>query len=257
MSGLWNDFNDAQGNSNLIPKGTLARVRLTIRPGGFDDPSQGWTGGYATRGSTGAVYLNGAFTVTEGQYARRKIFTLIGLYSPKVRTGRTWAAARSATLATDPSDHPGEFAVRLQFRREVVDQLGRLVRAKKAHDIGFRERIHIGRPDRLERAVGSCLLQFGQGAQHRVALAEANHLSPALCPQLEPVGLERNGTVHVLQRLAEVAGELGFLGIELERGTQVRQNRLGSGQFLGVEPGPINGLGWLSPGIRVVTLMLA
>ena len=33
-------------------------MRLTIRPGGFDDASQGWTGGYATRGSTGAVYLN-------------------------------------------------------------------------------------------------------------------------------------------------------------------------------------------------------
>ena len=81
--GSWNDFNDAQSNTNLIPKGTLAKVRLTIRPGGFDDASQGWTGGYATRGSTGAVYLNGEFTVTEGQYARRKIFTLIGLYSPK------------------------------------------------------------------------------------------------------------------------------------------------------------------------------
>ena len=81
--GSWDDFNDAQSNSNLIPKGTLAKVRLTIRPGGFDDASQGWTGGYATRGSTGAVYLNGEFTVTEGQYARRKVFTLIGLYSPK------------------------------------------------------------------------------------------------------------------------------------------------------------------------------
>ena len=88
MTGLWNDFNDAQSNTNLIPKGTLAKVRLTIRPGGFDDPSQGWTGGYATRGSTGAVYLNGEFTVTEGPYARRKIFTLIGLYSPK---GPDWA----------------------------------------------------------------------------------------------------------------------------------------------------------------------
>ena len=86
--GPWNDFNDAQSNTNLIPKGTLAKVRLTIRPGGFDDASQGWTGGYATRGSTGAVYLNGEFTVTEGQYARRKIFTLIGLYSPK---GPDWA----------------------------------------------------------------------------------------------------------------------------------------------------------------------
>ncbi|MBX9751601.1 MAG: hypothetical protein K5Q68_18580 [Roseococcus sp.] len=84
----WNDYNDAQSNPNLLPKGTLAKVRLTIRPGGFDDPSQGWTGGYATRGSTGAVYLNGEFTVLEGPYAKRKIFTLIGLYSPK---GPEWA----------------------------------------------------------------------------------------------------------------------------------------------------------------------
>ena len=80
---LWNDYNDAKANPNLIPKGTLAKVRLSIRPGGFDDPTQGWTGGYATRGSTGAVYLNGEFTVLEGQYAKRKIWTLIGLYSPK------------------------------------------------------------------------------------------------------------------------------------------------------------------------------
>jgi hypothetical protein len=84
----WNDYNDAQSNPNLIPKGTTAKVRLTIRPGGFDDPSQGWTGGFATRGSTGAVYLNGEFTVLEGPYAKRKIFTLIGLYSPK---GPDWA----------------------------------------------------------------------------------------------------------------------------------------------------------------------
>ena len=80
---MWNDYNDAKQNPNLMPKGTLAKVRLTIRPGGFDDASQGWTGGYATRGSTGAVYLNGEFTVLEGQYAKRKIWTLVGLYSPK------------------------------------------------------------------------------------------------------------------------------------------------------------------------------
>ena len=84
----WNDYNDAQSNPHLIPTGTLAKVRLTIRPGGFDDPSQGWTGGYATRGGTGAVYLNGEFTVLEGPYAKRKVFTLIGLYSPK---GPEWA----------------------------------------------------------------------------------------------------------------------------------------------------------------------
>jgi hypothetical protein len=84
----WNDYNDARQNPNLIPKGTLAKVHLSIRPGGFDDPSQGWTGGFATRSSSGAVYLNGEFTVLEGPYAKRKVFTLIGLYSPK---GPDWA----------------------------------------------------------------------------------------------------------------------------------------------------------------------
>ena len=83
MTGLWNDFNSAQGNANLIPKGTLLKVRLTIRPGGFNDEGQGWTGGYATRGSTGSVFLNAEYTVLEGQYAKRKIFSLIGLYSTK------------------------------------------------------------------------------------------------------------------------------------------------------------------------------
>jgi hypothetical protein len=84
----WNDYNDARQNPNLIPKGALAKLRLTIRPGGFDDASQGWHGGYATRGTTGAVYLNCEFTVLEGPYAKRKIFTRIGLYSPK---GPDWA----------------------------------------------------------------------------------------------------------------------------------------------------------------------
>ena len=88
MTNAWNDFNDAQSNSNLIPKGTIARVRLTIRPGGFDDPGQGWTGGYAKRGTTGSVYLDAEYTVVDGPYAKRKIWSMIGLYSPN---GQNWA----------------------------------------------------------------------------------------------------------------------------------------------------------------------
>jgi hypothetical protein len=87
MTGSWNDFNDAQ-HSSLMPKGDIIKTRMVIRPGGHDDPAQGWTGGYATRSDSGAVYLNAEFTVLEGPYARRKIFTLIGLYSPK---GPEWA----------------------------------------------------------------------------------------------------------------------------------------------------------------------
>lgn len=88
MTNAWNDFNDAKQNANLIPKGTIAKVRLTIRPGGFDDPSQGWTGGYARRGTTGSVYLDVEYTVLEGPFAKRKIWSLIGLYSA---SGPNWA----------------------------------------------------------------------------------------------------------------------------------------------------------------------
>jgi hypothetical protein len=87
----WADFNDAQNQQSydVIPKGTLARVRMTIKPGGYDQPDQGWTGGYATLSDkTGSVYLNAEFVVTEGDFARRKVWSLIGLYSPK---GPDWA----------------------------------------------------------------------------------------------------------------------------------------------------------------------
>lgn len=88
MTNAWNDFNDAKQNANLIPKGTIAKVRMTIRPGGFDDPSQGWTGGYARRGTTGSVYLDVEYTVLEGPFAKRKIWSMIGLYSA---SGPNWS----------------------------------------------------------------------------------------------------------------------------------------------------------------------
>lgn len=82
----WNDYNDAdtQSSFDLIPKGTVAPVRMTIRPGGFDDPAQGWTGGYATRNdTTGSVYLSAEFVILEGPFAKRKVWSLIGLLSLK------------------------------------------------------------------------------------------------------------------------------------------------------------------------------
>ena len=87
---VWKDFGNAEDQQtfDIIPKGTIARVRMTIKPGGYDDPAQGWTGGYATQGDTGAIYLNCEFVVLEGQYARRKVWSLIGLHSPK---GPTYA----------------------------------------------------------------------------------------------------------------------------------------------------------------------
>ena len=87
----WNDFNDAEDQSafDIIPPGTLAKVRMTLKPGGYNDHTMGWTEGYATRNEqTGAMYLNAEFVVQDGPYARRRLWTLIGLYSPK---GPTWS----------------------------------------------------------------------------------------------------------------------------------------------------------------------
>ena len=86
MNNNWNDFNSAeeQTSFDVIPKGTLAKVRMTIKPGGYDDQNNGWTGGYATRNNdTGAVYLSCEFVIVAGQFAKRKIWSNIGLYSQK------------------------------------------------------------------------------------------------------------------------------------------------------------------------------
>jgi len=69
--------------NDLIPEDTIVKVRLRIRPGGFNDVSQGWTEGYASRGKAGAVYLNSEYTVLDGPHSGKKVFSLIGLRSPK------------------------------------------------------------------------------------------------------------------------------------------------------------------------------
>ena len=120
----WTDFNDAdeQSTFDLIPKGTLVKVRLTIRPGGFDNASEGWTGGYATRNATtGSVYLNCEFVVLAGPYARRKLWSLIGLLSPKgpewARMGRTFIRA---CLNSARGIHPKDESPQAQNARRIV-----------------------------------------------------------------------------------------------------------------------------------------
>jgi hypothetical protein len=119
----WNDFNDAEEQREfaLIPPKTLAKVVMAIRPGGYDDASQGWTGGYATRSDkTGAVYLNAKFTILEGPFAKRVVFGLIGLYSPK---GPDWTnMGRSflrAILNSARSIHPADQTQQAQTARRI------------------------------------------------------------------------------------------------------------------------------------------
>ena len=119
----WTDLNDAEEQREfaLIPPKTLAKVIMAIRPGGYDDASQGWTGGYATRSDkTGAVYLNAKFTILEGPFAKRVVFGLIGLYSPK---GPDWTnMGRSflrAILNSARGIHPADQTPQAQTARRI------------------------------------------------------------------------------------------------------------------------------------------
>lgn len=80
------DFNTVttQTNYDLVPRGTIAKVNIHIKRGGYNDESQGWLQDYATKSTiSGAIYLDAEFTILEGEYCKRKIWSLIGLYSEK------------------------------------------------------------------------------------------------------------------------------------------------------------------------------
>ncbi|WMT84114.1 hypothetical protein NMD99_05645 [Wolbachia endosymbiont of Listronotus oregonensis] len=76
LSDFLTDFNTAKSQSNLIPKGTTVKVKMAIKPGGYEN----W---FTKSYTTGSIYLNAEFTVTEGPYAKRKIFQIIGVKSGK------------------------------------------------------------------------------------------------------------------------------------------------------------------------------
>nr|WP_253308804.1 hypothetical protein [Rickettsia endosymbiont of Ceutorhynchus assimilis] len=87
------DFNTAKLQSNLIPKGTIVKVKMAIKPGGYEN----W---FTKSYTTGSIYLNVEFTVTEGPYAKRKIFQVIGIKSGKARVEGedVWAEAGRSML---------------------------------------------------------------------------------------------------------------------------------------------------------------
>ncbi|BFD47029.1 MAG: hypothetical protein DMENIID0003_01030 [Wolbachia endosymbiont of Sergentomyia squamirostris] len=92
LQNLLTDFNTIKPQSRLIPKGTIVKVKMTIKPGGYEN----WfTKSYAT----GSIYLNAEFIVTEGPYAKRKIFQVIGIKSGKASVEEdTWGESGRSML---------------------------------------------------------------------------------------------------------------------------------------------------------------
>ncbi len=152
----WSDFNDAeaqQSGFDLIPRGISVPVRMTIKPGGHDDHTQGWTGGYATQSfDTGAVYLACEFVVTDGPFAKRQMWSNVGLLSPK---GPTWGqmgrsfirAVLNSARNVQPQDNSPQAAA-----------------ARRINSFGYPSKDRSGRLDPIEephlgRLIAKCLGQ--------------------------------------------------------------------------------------------------
>lgn len=65
---------------------------MTIKPGGYEN----W---FTKSYTTGSIHLNAEFTVTEGPYAKRKIFHIIGVKSGKaIVEGDVWVESGRCML---------------------------------------------------------------------------------------------------------------------------------------------------------------
>lgn len=112
------DLNDAQPQmapiGELIPDGTFAKVRLTIRPGGVNGATPADAGLLKASQSSDARMLDCEFTVVDGPHARRKFwqsFTVAGGKLDEKGQSIGWKISKStfraivdSALGLDPRD---------------------------------------------------------------------------------------------------------------------------------------------------------
>lgn len=112
------DLNDAQPQmapiGELIPDGTFAKLRLTIRPGGVNGATQMDAGLLKASQSSDAKMLDCEFTITDGPHARRKFwqsFTVAGGKLDEKGQSIGWKISKStframvdSALGLDPKD---------------------------------------------------------------------------------------------------------------------------------------------------------
>lgn len=100
------DLNDAEPQrgpiGDLIPDGTFAKVKLTIRPGGTNGSVPMDAGLLKQSASSDAKMLDCEFTVTEGPFARRKFwqfFTVSGGTLDSKGQSKGWNITKSTLRA--------------------------------------------------------------------------------------------------------------------------------------------------------------
>lgn len=144
------DFNsaDLQGNIELIPTGALAKAVLNIKAGGHGP--EGWM----TQSQTsGAVYLNGEFIIVEGPYAKRRIYTLIGVKGTTADEHGIdlWAnmgrSMMRAILESARNIHPKDESVQAQKAR-CIQSMGDLNGLEFVVKIGIEHNKNGSHPDK-------------------------------------------------------------------------------------------------------------
>lgn len=112
------DLNDAQPQmpplGELIPDGTFAKLKMTLRPGGVNGSTPIDAGLLKASQSSDAKLLDCEFTVVAGPYARRKFwqnFTVAGGKLDEKGQSKGWNISKSAframvdsALGLDPKD---------------------------------------------------------------------------------------------------------------------------------------------------------
>jgi hypothetical protein len=67
----------------LIPNGTIAVLRMNIRPGGYSDKNLRLEAGLGSKAKSGAIYLRSTVTVVAGPQQDKKFTAPIGIFSEK------------------------------------------------------------------------------------------------------------------------------------------------------------------------------
>ena len=178
------DLNDPQPQmapiGELIPDGTFANVRLTIRPGGVNGATPADAGLLKASQSSDARMLDCEFTAVDGPHARRKFwqsFTVAGGKLDEKGQSIGWKISKStfraivdSALGLDPKDEsPGAKAKRVLPGLRHLEGIifAARIMVEPASNPQYRDQNRIARIDHLQLAID---LHPPPPAQHVIEL---------------------------------------------------------------------------------------
>lgn len=114
---MFNLNNAEASDTQLIPDGTIARAVLTLRPGGHGD------GGWCKQAKSGALMLDAEWTVTDGKFAKRKVWRTMMITGNDTAVGITMRQLRAA-IEGHYGIKPDDMSPEAQAKRNItIDQL--------------------------------------------------------------------------------------------------------------------------------------